>query len=258
MKVAPRPLTALLVFVVYLLVFYGIWIATGIEYDNIGDSADTLLKWYVAPLAGGAVVLIVATTWLGWWRPALFEKEKAGPRWLLVGPALMALLAVVTLVTKDTSDTTAAMLGLLIVGSIGVGFCEELMTRGILVVGFRGRYVEAKVWFLSSLLFGLLHLPNWAFGAGPGAVGQVLFAFMAGTMLYILRRVSGTLIWAMLLHGFWDFASFVGDAPATFVTVFPILNGIVALVLVWVLLRREKGQHVAQFGDPAPALAPAR
>jgi membrane protease YdiL (CAAX protease family) len=257
MKAAPKPLTGVLVFVAYLVVFYGIWIATGVDYDRIGDSASTILKWYVAPLAGGAVVLIIATTWLGWWRPALLEKQKAGPRWLLVGPAFMAFIAIVVLVTKDMSDTTAAMVGLLVVGSIGVGFCEELATRGILIVGFRGSYTETKVWFLSSLLFGLMHLPNWAFGEGPAATSQVALAFMGGTMFYVLRRVTGALIWAMLLHGFFDFASFIGDDPIAVGGVLVIVNGLLALFLVWVLLRREKGQHVPQLGDREGNLAAA-
>ena len=77
------------------------------------------------------------------------------------------------------------------VGSLLVGFCEETATRGVLVVGFRAAYSEPKVWFLSTLLFGLLHLPNWAFGAGPGAVGQVVLAFGGGTMLYLTRRLPG-------------------------------------------------------------------
>ena len=35
-----------------------------------------------------------------------------------------------------------------------------MATRGLLIVGLRGRYTEGWVWFLSTLLFGLLHLPN--------------------------------------------------------------------------------------------------
>ena len=35
-----------------------------------------------------------------------------------------------------------------------------------------------------------------------------LFAFGGGTIFYIVRRVTGTLIWAMVLHGLWDFSTF--------------------------------------------------
>ena len=108
MKVQPRPLVGVLALVAYLAVFYGVWILNGIDYDHVGDSADTLLKWYVAPLAAGAVILVVVATALGWWRPAMLETRRA-PRWTLVTPALMLVLGVVALATKDYSDTTRTM-----------------------------------------------------------------------------------------------------------------------------------------------------
>jgi membrane protease YdiL (CAAX protease family) len=52
---------------------------------------------------------------------------------------------------------------------------------------------RARVWFVSTLLFALLHLPNWVFGAGPIAVVQVLTAFFAGSMLCLTRLVTGSL-----------------------------------------------------------------
>ena len=81
MRMAPRPRTAVLVFLGYLVVFYGVWAITGVDYTRIGDTADTVLKWYVAPLLFGAVFLVIAVTALGWWRPALLETQKATPRW---------------------------------------------------------------------------------------------------------------------------------------------------------------------------------
>lgn len=248
MRLAPRPLTGVLVMALYLAVFYGVWVLNGIDYQHIGQSARTLMRWYVAPLAAGAVVLVVVTTVLGWWRPALFEAKRATPRWLLVGPVFMACSAVATVLAKDTSETTQKMLALLVIGSLLVGFNEELVTRGLLVVGFRGgRYREAQVWFFSSLLFGLMHLPNWIFGAGPGAMLQVLLTFLFGTMMYLLRRASGTIIWCMLLHGLWDFATFIGKDSLIQIPL-TVANGILAIVLIVVLLRRDPGQPLHQAG----------
>ena len=256
MRMAPRPRTAILVFLGYLVGFYGVWAMTSVDYTRIGDTADTVLKWYVAPLAFGAVFLVVAVTALGWWRPALFETEKATPRWLLIGPAFMAVAAVITLVASDKSQTTPNMFWLILIGSLLVGFCEELATRGVLITGFRAAWTEPRVWFVSTLLFALLHLPNWVFGAGPVAIFQVFTAFFAGSMLYLTRRVTGSLIPAMLLHGLWDFSSFIGD-PAVITNALLLVNTILALVLVLVLLRQEKGQRLPQVGvtvpDPLPA-----
>ena len=247
MRTTPRPLVGLLVLVIYLLVFYGIWIINGIDYLRIGESATTILSWYVAPLAGGAVVLVVAATLLGWWRPALSERERV-PRWLIISPAFMVVGALLILMNKDYSRTTVAMLLLLVLGSLLVGFCEELATRGLLVVGLRARYTEGWVWFLSTLLFGLMHLPNWVFGAGPGAVFQVVLAFASGTALYLARRATGSLIWAMLVHGLWDFASFIGTGGAGVSALLVYGNGLLALVLVVFALRHTRGRRVEQFG----------
>lgn len=245
MKVQPRPLVGILVFLAYLVVFYGIWIVNGIDYETIGDSADNLLKWYVAPLAGGAVVLIIAATMLGWWRPAILEVRKA-PRWTVIPAVLMLLLGVFALTQKDYSDKTSTMFLWLIVGSIGVGFCEELATRGLLLVGLRGTLSERKVWLFSSLLFGLMHLPNWVFGAGPGATFQVLLAFLSGTTLYLLRRGAGTLLICMLLHAFWDFTAFVDDGAA-YLGFINAAVGIAAVILALRLTRLDRDE---------PTLAP--
>ena len=52
---------------------------------------------------------------------------------------------------------------------------------------------------------------------GP-TVTQVLLAFGAGTIFYIIRRVTGSLIWAMVRHGLWDFSTFAlgRRTPAAF------------------------------------------
>jgi membrane protease YdiL (CAAX protease family) len=241
MKVTPRPLVGVLCLLAYLAAFYGVWIAYDVDYDAIGDSADTLLKWYVMPLVAGAVVLVVATTLLGWWRPAVVEPAEARlPRWVLVPGALMAVLALAALLSKDYSDTTTTMLVWLVLGSVGVGFGEEMANRGLLLTGLRGGLTEPWVWFFSCLCFGLMHLPNWAFGEGPIAAGQVLLAFLAGTTLYLVRRGTGLLVWPMALHGFWDFSTFVGEGGGWAGPVNLVL-GVAALVMVLVVLRRERG-----------------
>ncbi len=254
MKVQPRPRVGVLVLIGYLTVFYGVWIVNGIEYENIGDSASTLLEWYVAPLAAGAVVLIIAATALGWWRPALFEVRRA-PRWTLITPALMLVIGLAALTQKDFSDTTSKMWLWLVIGSIGVGFCEELATRGIQLVGLRGTLTERRVWFFSSLLFGLLHLPNWAFGTGPAALFQVLLAFLSGTTFYRLRRGGATLVLAMLLHGFWDFTTFVDDGGSV-IAFLNIPVAIASVVLALKLTRSDRDEPtLAPYAVPQPVAA---
>jgi membrane protease YdiL (CAAX protease family) len=256
MKVTPRPAIAVLAFLAYLAVFYGVWTVTGVEYDRIGESSSTVLRWYVAPLAAGAVLLVILVSAFGWWRPAMNEVERAKPRALVIAPVVMALLSFAALATGSYDDRTVGLLLLVALGSLLVGFCEEMATRGILIVGFRPRFTEPVVWFLSTLLFGLLHLPNWIFGAGPAASAQVALAFMGGTALYIARRYFGTLLVPMGLHALWDFSSFAPSERAPWVAATPFILGLVSLILVAMLLRKERGVKIPQAGEvPAEVAA---
>jgi membrane protease YdiL (CAAX protease family) len=99
------------------------------------------------------------------------------------------------------------------------------------------------VWFITTAAFALMHLVNALEGQGLAAtLQQVAFTFMAGTVFYILRRTTGTLIWAMLLHGFWDFSVFAltHGTPGPFAAIGATINtvaGIFALIAVAFVIR---------------------
>ncbi len=235
-RVSPTPRRAVLVFLGYLLVFYGVWVITGIKYEHIGDDASTLLRWYVAPLAAAAVYLIVVVGWLGWWRPVLRE-ELRGPRWAAIPAVLLVLLAGSILLSKSYSSTTTMMFLYGVLGSIGVGFGEEVAARGVLLTGFRSAMTERRAWWWSTLLFGLMHLPNWFFGLGPSAIAQVGTAFIGGCTFYLMRRATGGLVAAMVVHGIWDFATFVGKGAAG-LSMMAVGINLLALVLAIFVARR--------------------
>jgi len=79
---------------------------------------------------------------------------------------------------------------------------------------------------------------------------QAALAFASGTAFYILRRVTGSLIWAMVLHGLWDVSVFaVGHAPvgASFGAFLGPVVGVLSLATVyWVI----KGTN--EKATPAP------
>ncbi|GAA1847749.1 CPBP family intramembrane glutamic endopeptidase [Agromyces salentinus] len=237
LRIAPRVWLGVLAYLLYLAVFYGVWIINGIDYNKIGDSEDTLWKWYVAPLLAGTVVIVIVVSIYGWWRPSLFETKKRLPAWVWIFPGLLAVLALIGLFVGDTSGVTPTMWVLLVVGSVLVGFNEELVTRGQLIVALRSRFGELGVWFFSTLLFALLHLPNTLFGTGVFGLTQVGTTFLLGTVFYLLRRVSGTLIIAMLLHGLWDFSTFA--APSGLTGIAGVIVGGVAVIVAIILIRKE-------------------
>jgi membrane protease YdiL (CAAX protease family) len=152
------------------------------------------------------------------------------------------------------ADRGASYLLALGVGTLLVGFGEEMLTRGTGLVGLRGGFGEPLSWFFSCLLFGLVHALNVFFGQSIGStIQQIVIAFVAGSVLYVTRRVSGTLIVCIVLHAWIDFTTFAfSDAAADAASPFGILGFaqwgafILAIVGVVILLRRESRPEPSQ------------
>ncbi|WP_457205371.1 CPBP family glutamic-type intramembrane protease [Nocardioides sp. P5_C9_2] len=129
------------------------------------------------------------------------------------------------------------------------------MTRGTGLVGLRGGFGEALSWFFSCLLFGLIHALNVLFGQSLGStVQQIGFAFLAGSVLYVTRRVAGTLIVCMLLHAWIDFTTFAfsdaaidDESPFVALASTQWLTFVLAIVGVVVLLRGS-----SRYGGRSP------
>jgi membrane protease YdiL (CAAX protease family) len=209
MTVDHPTLTAVGIFLAYMLLVGVIWRITGTRYDALVDSRAHVVRGIILPIGLGAVFLALATTWLGWWDAALFEDSRSGPAWVLIVPALFGLVALLTIAAIDFRSPKARLLPLILVGTLLVGFAEELVSRGLLVVGLRdGGSSEWVVWVVTSALFALLHAMNALFGQSMRTtVVQIVAAFAAGTALYVTLMSTGTLIAGMLLHAAWDFGT---------------------------------------------------
>ena len=202
-------LIAVGVFLAYTLLVGIVWRATGTRYDHLVDSRSHVVRGIILPIGLGGVLLAIATTWLGWWHAALFEDSRLGPTWALVVPLLFGLVALINIASIDFRSASARLLPLILIGTLLVGFSEELATRGLLVVGLReGGASEWAVWLITSVLFGLLHAMNALFGQSLRlTLMQVVAAFFAGTVLYVTLMTTGTLIVGMILHALWDFGT---------------------------------------------------
>lgn len=230
-RVRPRIWIGLLIFLGYVALVTVVGRVSGVDYDELGDNAANLFQGAGISLILGAVVLAVTTTWLGWWRPALFERKRS-VRWPIITPVLLATAMLFNLIGSDWDSYDGAFFAASLVLLL-VGFTEEMATRGLLLTGLRSSLHEAWVWLITSTLFALMHLINIFLGQPIApTLQQVLFAFMAGTVLYILRRVTGTLLWSMVLHALWDFSTFaVGHGEANFLSGLSVLVQIPAFIL---------------------------
>lgn len=241
-RVKPRVWIGVAVWAAYVLLVYIIQLSVGIPYDELAVNGSNLFLGAGVSLIIGTVFLAVTATLLGWWRPALFDRQRSRHRWPIIAPIVMAIALVVNLVSTDwpayDGAFFAASLALVL-----VGFTEEMATRGLLLVGLRARLGEGWVWFLTSAMFAVMHLTNILLGAPvAGTVQQLGLAFVGGTVFYILRRTTGSLIWAMVLHGLWDFSAFAvaHGTPGPLASVGSLLNiiaGLLALAFVAFVIR---------------------
>ncbi|WJL96947.1 type II CAAX endopeptidase family protein [Microbacterium sp. ET2] len=241
-RVQPRVWIGVAIFLGYVAVVFTVQALSGIPYTELDASGANLFFGAGLSLVISAILLAITTTLLGWWRPALFDRHRAGHKWPIIAPAIMVVGLVMNLVATDWGSYDGAFFAASIVLLL-VGFTEELTTRGLLLTGLRSRLSEVWVWLITSVLFGAMHFINVLTGQPVGpTIQQVVLAFGAGTIFYVLRRVTGSLIWAMILHGFWDFSTFAVSqgTPASFAGfsgILEILAIIVALVSVPFVVR---------------------
>jgi CAAX protease family protein len=145
--------------------------------------------------------------------------------------------------------------------AISVGFAEEFVCRGMLLVGLRGSTREVVAWALSCLFFGLMHSVNILLGApASGTIGQIISSAMAGSTFYLLRRYFGSLLPAMILHGLYDMSVFNLDhsgGQGSYLSLLEWPGGIIAVFAgLVVALRTDKGQQES-YAHGASAPAPA-
>lgn len=238
MRIKPSALTAVAAIVGYLALVFTVWAATGLKYDTVGDTLENVQKGIVLSVSLGAAYLAVVTSVLGWWKPAIREPRKVGSGWMWALPAVMLIGTALNLATTKWGeiDGVAAYTFWLALGCVLIGFSEELLTRGLAIVGGRGSMHEKWVWVFSGAIFALIHAPNALFGQSVGTTAtQMVFAFAFGTAYYVTRRISGTLIVTMGLHALWDFSTFVQGRSTKFLADPPPAAGGFVLYVVVIL-----------------------
>ena len=243
MQVQPRPIVGIAIFVLYVVIFSIGFLASGVDYDQVADTTSNIVKAVVVPVGIGALVLLLLTYFLGWWRP-VFRDEDRAPRWTLLIPAFMAAAILVGLVTADWGGKGTSLIVWILVGTLFVGIGEETLTRGLLLVGLRGGMGEVGVWFWTSLLFGALHGLNILFGQTVGdTMRQIVFAFVIGSVLYASRRATGVLLVPIVLHWLWDFTTFMASGSVGKVSTAAGLQAIVLygalIALIVALIQRS-------------------
>ena len=253
-RIVPRTWLGWVIGLVYAPIFISVMIASGVEYDEFTESAANLRDAAVVPLVAMVVLLLIVITVLGWWRPVLKDDLGAPRIWRWISVVFfVAIIASVDFARLGKLDSQfivwAAVAGVL------VGFAEEATYRGLSLVAFRSGYTEMHTWLFSTLLFMYLHAWNVLAGQDLGpTVFQLVFTFVFGSMLYAVRRATGTLIIPMILHGLWDFSSFTASSDAfkeSEELVDPRVNPVPTLLLIVMVVLFVMGFKKAFHNDDA-------
>jgi membrane protease YdiL (CAAX protease family) len=218
---------ALLAAVVYLALYLGASLLIGqvwgkqVDGKNILATGASVFFGVALPVIVGSVILAVFALSLGWFRPLFARQPIRGSWWMWIAPALVAIAILLRLFGIDYGQYTASAVVLMFVAGIFVGFAEEFLTRGIAVKMLRDSgKSEWVVMVLSSLIFALLHSTNILSGQAPLTVlATVGFTFGFGILMYLTLRVTGNLIWPMIIHALYDPTQFLStggiDVAAT-------------------------------------------
>lgn len=234
----------------------------GVDYSELGSSAESLVQNVLVPdLVVTAAVLVVLGV-LGWWFMA--RENRRVPTWMWVFPGLIAVVALVITDWGRLSDLGFGYVAALAASMLVVGFNEEFIFRGILLNGFRNHGSEVYAWAFATSLFALSHGMNLFGGASVAAVvPQILQAFMLGTIFYLAKRVSGTIVVPIVIHALWGFSFFShggsdadvvpggGTALATLGNLAPLL--LVVLFAVILIVHKQWMHPDAEVTEPARA-----
>lgn len=148
------------------------WAFFGIDYASIGTQPN-LLRGVILPLGIAAILLAAFNGLAGWWPMTTREPRVRKPLFLAVLLVPMAGFIGLNLLAARWTAIGLEHALVLAAAMLLVGFCEEMVTRGFLLVSLRGSLgSQAWAWFWSTALFGLMHATNAFFGLGTAALVQ--------------------------------------------------------------------------------------
>lgn len=252
---------ALIVAAVYYVLYQLAGLALGaLLGPALGEpgTVQNLLLTVALPIAIGGVILVVFALSIGWLRELFGPQPIRGHWWMWIAVGAVLLFNVLRFASLDYGKAGFAMVAAWLLSGLFIGFAEELLIRGFVVNLLRkAGHREIVVALISSAVFAALHAGNLLTGqALLPTLFQLGYTFAFGLCMYLALRVTGNLIWPILLHASTDpsiflLTSYPGTGP---LTAFAGFGNIVVIVVGLVLLIFIRGR----VRDPLDAHPVAR
>lgn len=240
---------------VYLVLYEGVGLLldTVIPAPEPGSAHEVLLRVGL-PIAIGGVILVVFALSIGWLRELFARQPIRGRWWMWIAVGVVLIFNLLRFASIDYSAAGFALVAAWLLTGLFVGFAEETLTRGIVVnLMRRAGHPEIAVALVSAGTFALLHSVNLLAGQDAFTTAvQIVYTFAFGLCMYLALRVTGHLIWPILLHASTDPSIFLltahpGTGPLTSIAGF----GNIAVIIVGLLLLVFIRGRVEPKRDPA-------
>jgi membrane protease YdiL (CAAX protease family) len=158
------------------------------------------------------ILTVAIVAWARWWR----QTGLVGPwrhRWWALLPAGLVLLNLLLGLPGLFARGDPALLPRVVPLVAMIGFCEETLTRGVMLYGL-SRYGPLVAGLVSSAIFGLLHASGLFSGLPVSfVVVQVITAALLG-LLFAGLRLRMLALWPMIVaHALFDVPALVQGYP---------------------------------------------
>lgn len=175
------------------------------------------------------VVTVAIVAWAGWWRETGLAAPWRQPLWTVVPLALLAMNVLLDLPGAVAAGASRLPAALLLAAM--VGFCEETLTRGVMLYGL-SRFGPLAAGLVSAAIFALLH----GLGVFTGLpvsflVVQIVTAALVG-LLFAAMRLRMLTIWPLVaVHAGLDVPALVAGYPSD-VQPIGVVAGLVSIGLL--------------------------
>lgn len=205
----PGPLVAVIAAIIYTAGMAVTWIITTQSY---ADQTAQLVRSAIPELV---ILVLLMVALARFTRIPLNGDLRARSPWVwlpVAGVLLMPLSATVFL-ALNAGATDWGLVGAVLIGTLLVGFGEEIAYRAIGITGLGQRLAIPYAVMVSAVLFGLLHSINGLAGAQnvPGQVLQTAVMGLSFGWVYVLSGRNLPLV--AVLHGLYDFGVTAGGIP---------------------------------------------
>lgn len=200
--------SAIIVSVLYVLGLLLLNKISKVKYTEIIKSTKNIRNGLLIPVAVGSLALTLFLVLTGQFESVFSAGFDVQVSWFWVIPAIIAIGGIVRLTHAQWKEFEPIGIVYLFVGTLLVGYSEELLVRGYVTTRLQDvGYSVLVVGLLSSALFGALHFVNYFNGQDIKTTSlQVCTTILLGIDFYILFGLAGTLLLPILLHFFHDFS----------------------------------------------------